>query len=127
MIQDITDYNAAQRIPAPFTAPDTRAPLREALEAIPGVRWVSIGRSTLGGEYRASLSINPSLDARDDWRGGIFNNSRHILLSVEASGDVSCLTKCYTLPKFRGGKSKDHAHMVARVRKWVEACNAGKA
>lgn len=127
MIQDITTYTDAQKVPAPFTAPDTRAPLREALEAIPGVRWVSIGRSTLGGEYRASLSINLSLDARDDWRGGIFNNSRHILLSVEASGDVSCLTKCYTLPKFRAGKSKDHAHMVARVRKWVEACNAGKA
>lgn len=123
---DITTYTDAQKIPAPFTAPDTMAPLREAIAAIPGVRFVQVERSNLGGEYRASLFVRLSLDARDDWRGGIYHNSRHLALTIEASGDVSTLLRCHTLPKFRGGKSKDHDHMVARVRKWVEACNAGK-
>jgi hypothetical protein len=127
MIQDITVYTDAQKIPAPFTAPETVEPLRVALSAVPGVKFVSIRRDTLGGEYRASLFVLLSLDAREDWSGGIYNNSRHLALTIHANGNVEALMRCHRTAKFRAGKSKDHAHMVARVAKWAaETLNAGK-
>jgi hypothetical protein len=127
MITDITTYTDAQKIPAPFTAPETVEPLREALAAIPGVRFLTVSRDTLGGEYRASLYIRLSLEAPESWPYRIYHNSRHLALWVRANQDVEVSLRGSGLPKFRAGKSKDHAHIVARVRKWVEACNAAKA
>jgi hypothetical protein len=127
MLHDITTYADAQKVPAPFTAPGTVEALRGALAAVPGVKFVTVSRDTLGGEYRASLFVRLSLDARDDWRNGIYNNSRHLALTIHANGNTEALLRCHTSAKFRAGKSKDHAHIVARVAKWAaETLNAGK-
>jgi hypothetical protein len=80
---------------------------------------VAVFRYTLGGEERASIGINVSMDEKQTWSNGIFENSRHAKFMLNSDGKLELLCKNRTA-KFRAGKVKDINHAIARIREWKE-------
>lgn len=101
------------------TAPDVET-VKEALAGLP---WVNVGRSTLGGEERASLFVKLSLDPREAWAYGILQNSRWAMFSIQG-GKMSLYSGDRTLPKFRKVAVKDAADIAARILAWRDKAPA---
>lgn len=78
---------------------------------------VAVFRYTLGGEERASIGINVSLDEKQTWNYGIFENSRHAKFMLSYTGKLELLCKNRTA-KFRAGKVKDIHHAIKRITEW---------
>ena len=71
---------------------------------------------TLEGQGTTFLDI--SLDDRDSWANGIFQNSRFLQL-VLRDGAVQCISKHYSLPTFRKVKASNPAEVVAKVNRYL--------
>lgn len=78
--------------------------------------------STLGGRVAVFLKI--SLDKREDWKNGIFENSRYFTMEVEpdpTKNNLEQIQKDKELgKKFRKQKAKTLKEVVNKINKYIE-------
>jgi hypothetical protein len=71
---------------------------------------------TLEGNGTTFLDI--SLDERDSWQNGIFENSRYLKLVVR-DGAVQAISKSWQLPTFRKSKAQTPADVIKVVNRYI--------
>ena len=82
--------------------------------------YVRVAVSTLGGVSRASVMIRVSLDKKEKWANGIFQNSRYFQMSLDRNGELEQFSLHYKLPrKFRKAKAKSLGDAVVKINKYV--------
>ena len=69
--------------------------------------------STLGGKENVTLLIRLSLDKKETWQYGIFENSRYYHFHIDNNGTVENFSKSYKCEKIR----------KKRVKSLIEAIN----
>lgn len=80
------------------------------------IPFVQAYKSTLGGADRVTIMIKVSLDAKDTWAGGYFENSRRLNFSVERDGTVEQFSKSFKIPtKFRKTKVKSIEDLITKL------------
>lgn len=94
-----------------------RQEIAQALMASPLLPFVLVRRSALGGEDRASLLIAVSLDLKNSWSNGIFENSRYRRFHL-INGKLETFGG-YNTPKFRTCSVKSVKHAVEKILAWA--------
>lgn len=108
-----------RRNPA-LTSAENLTVLRDAL--VHRFPFVKVNRMTLGGEERASFSISISLDPRESWANGIYQNSRYRQFMVNADGSLYEISG-YGTPRFRKTKVKEITDVVRKLDAWKPQTN----
>jgi len=99
----ITD---SQQTFIPANCPEINAPF---------VKFTSIDLTGDGG----TVFITISLDHRNTWCNGIFENSRFLKLKCD-QGKLSCVSKSGRLPTFRKVKAEDPQETVSKINRWID-------
>lgn len=81
--------------------------------------YVRIDISTLGGQHRPILGIKLSLDDKEDWENGIYQNSRFLILSLDWQGVLEEDARGSGLSKFRKAKVKSIDEAVKKINDWI--------
>lgn len=89
----------------PFNCPEIQAPF---------VQFSNIDLTGDGG----TVFISVSLDGKNTWANGIFQNSRFLKLKVDG-GKVSCISKSGRLPTFRKSKASNPEETVERINRYI--------
>jgi hypothetical protein len=99
---------------------EVRGEIRTALQSM--VPWSSVGISTLGGKHRPSIMFNISLDPKEEWKGGIYQNSRFAQFSFHHDGRVKCIAggSRHEGWNFRSTKIKSVQDLLRKLQKFVD-------
>ena len=81
----------------------------------PFVQFSTIDLTGDGG----TVFITISLDHRNVWPGGIFENSRFLKVKL-SDGKVSCVSKSGRLPTFRKVKASNPQDTVSKINKYID-------
>lgn len=81
--------------------------------------YVQMKKSTLGGNERVTIMINLSLDPKEDWSNGIYQNSRFGQLSLSRDGVLKMFTSGYTIKNMRKARVKSAADVVKKINTWI--------
>ena len=73
-------------------------------------------------EQTGSIVLRVSLDPRETWVNGIFENSRFAIFTISA--DTIEHLAGYGVARFRKAKHKGSADAVAKLQKWAQASAA---
>lgn len=96
----------------------------EALTKV--VPYAKVTLSTLGGAEYASIMIRLSLDARETWSNGIFENSRYMLIMIDTKDLRLEHFSGYGCGKFmRKGNNKTLEQAIGKILAYVEKAKAG--
>lgn len=96
------------------TAAEVKAQILEGVNAF----FKSGSISTLGGEPTLFLSF--SLDNKDDWSHGIFENSRFLRIGYYPNGELVLVCQCHRFTKrFRKSNNNDVGKVIAKVNKFL--------
>ena len=82
--------------------------------------------STLGGKNRAAILLRISLDPKEEWSNGIFQNSRFMQFRISIDGEVEQFTlshKLKAIKKFRKTRVKSLKEFVDKVNKYIGVLN----
>ena len=82
--------------------------------------FVKAYKSTLGGASRVSVLISISLDPREAWKNGIYENSRYLKLHVLNSGEIELISTNGLAKKFRKTRFKAAGEVVAKINKYLD-------
>jgi len=82
--------------------------------------YVSIQKSTLGGEKNVSLLIRLSLDPSEEWVNKIFHNSRYANLQISRDGSMEMFSNGTGLKNMRKTKVKSAADVVKKINTWAK-------
>jgi len=91
------------------------------LKANLALPFVQAGKGSLF-EHTGLVVLRVSLDPRETWANGIFQNSRYALFSVSA--DTVEWFAGYGVARFRKTKHKGTADVIAKIQKWAQASAA---
>lgn len=81
---------------------------------------VQVKYSALGGPRNATIMISLSLDPKESWSNGIYQNSRYMQFRVEQDGVIEQFSKSYKVPlKFRKQRAKDLNDVVAKMNAYL--------
>ena len=97
------------------------AGLVEVLKTQVKAPYVDACVSTLGDAERPSVMLSVSLDPKDTWTYGIFQNSRYVRMSIHHDGAMEVFAhglQCGT-KKFRKCAAKSFEDVVGRVNKYL--------
>jgi len=94
--------------------------LKTALQAM--VPWSSVGISNLGGKHRPSIMFNISLDPKEEWSNGIYQNSRFAQFSLSYDGRAECFAGGERRKgwKFRSTKVKNVQDLLRKLQVFVD-------
>ena len=107
----------------PYTKDDV-ATLTELLKQRLGDKfYYSVSYSDLGGDDQASLMINVSLDNKENWPYGIYQNSRYANFSMHGDSKLELFTKLYTMPKMRKCKIKTLEDAADKISNYLNNAN----
>ena len=79
--------------------------------------FVTFSSICLDGD-KSTVFISVSLDHRNVWINGIYENSRFMKLKI-ADGKLSCIAKSGRLPTFRKCKAANPKETVSKVNKYI--------
>ena len=79
--------------------------------------YAQVKSASLAGH--TSLTIWVSLDPREWWINGIYENSRHSIFSIR-DGKIEQTCRHHKVPKFRKSKVRDFDHAVSRLIEWLK-------
>lgn len=105
---------------------DQALALAEMLKSLP-VPYVSTRISQLGGPARAAVGLSLSLDPRNTWSNGIFENSRHARFMLDCAEGSIAMIAGWKVPKFRKARFKTNADAVAKITKWLHEAEGVKS
>ena len=75
--------------------------------------------STLGGVNRSSIMFRVSLQSKDKWKNGIFENSPYAHISIDYNGVMEMFSGCLQ-PKLRKKRIKGVNEIIAQLHMWGE-------
>ena len=81
--------------------------------------YKNIKLSTLGGKDRASLIFYISLDKKNDWQFGIFQNSRYYILNLSITGELESFSRGQDTNKIRKTRVKDIDGAIEYINKKI--------
>lgn len=86
--------------------------------------YVEASISTLGGKERPSVMLRVSLDPRNTWTGGIYQNSRGAMWDIDYTGTmeqhyISLHPEPRPWTKFRKAKYKTHDEAIKKINDWI--------
>ena len=93
--------------------------LKNQISTIPNIKYVSVDWSNLGGI--PSIFINVSLDDRETWMNGIYQNSLYSQFAIHSDMKLEQISKHYKLPKHRKCKVDSIAKISAKIKAWAES------
>ena len=91
----------------------------ESLENVGAIKELSVYHYTLGG--MPSVFINISLDNKETWQNGIYQNSRYAQFAIHQDMKLELISRHYLLGKHRKCKVKTTQDVVAKIQKWAES------
>jgi hypothetical protein len=81
---------------------------------------IQVKYSTLGGNDKVTISVVGSLDEKDTWVNGIFENSRYFMFMIMQDGTIEQFRKSYKIPnKFRKTRVKSIQDAIKKINMWV--------
>lgn len=83
------------------------------------VPWKNTTVSTLGGKDRASVFLKVSLDSRETWVNGIYENSRYAIFCVSVNTGKVEMISGHNVGKFRKCSVKNENHCLEKIRAWL--------
>jgi RNA-splicing ligase RtcB len=97
--------------------------LRKALK----VPFANVQLSTLGGAQNAAVMVMLSLDPKEKWANGIFQNSRYMGFHLSLNGTMEQFSLTHTLrgKKFRKTRVKSMDEFVDKINKYVAIVSKG--
>ena len=93
--------------------------IQESLENVIEIAELSVCHITLGGI--PSVFVNISLDNKENWQNGIYQNSRYSQFAIHQDMKLEQISKHYLLGKHRKCKIKTAQDVVAKIKKWAES------
>lgn len=85
----------------------------EALQKV--VPYARVTLSTLGGVERSSIMIGLSFESRETWSCGIFQNSRHMNISIDTKDFRLEHFSGWGCGKLRSGKNKTLEQAIGKI------------
>lgn len=92
--------------------------MKELLSKCETIKEFSVSQMTLGGI--PSVFVNVSLDSKDSWSNGIFQNSRYAQFAIHNDMKLEQISVNYQLKKHRKCKITTAQDVVNRIAKWAE-------
>ena len=92
--------------------------IKESLSKCKTIQEFSVYHHTLGGI--PSVFINVSLDSKDSWSNGIFQNSRYAQFAIHNDMKLEQISVHYQLKKHRKCKISTLQDLVNKIVKWAE-------
>jgi|TARA_B110000285_G_scaffold120781_1_gene136597 hypothetical protein len=83
--------------------------------------WVSIQKSTLGGDINVAIMIKLSLDPEKDWANKIYQNSRFAMVRLGANGEMEMFASDRKLKNMRKTKFKSAKDVTNKINKWIKS------
>jgi hypothetical protein len=98
-------------------APETINALKAGIEA----PVIEIQLSKLGGDANAALMISLSLDPKESWPNGIYQNSRYLQFSLERNGELECFAgkRSPNGTKFRKTHAKSISDVIVKINSYL--------
>ena len=93
--------------------------LKNQISNIPNIKYVSVNWSNLGGI--PSVFINVSLDDRETWAYGIYQNSAYAQFAIHNDMKLEMISHHYKTPKHRKCKVDSIAKIVSKIKVWAES------
>lgn len=109
-------YEAAEPIFDTNTASELVTKLEKGIK----VPFIKIQKSTLGGKDKPSVLVTISLDPKESWANGIFENSRHMRFHVNLPNVIEQFQLSKIKTKFRKTKAKNIDDVVKKIKEYVE-------
>jgi len=91
-----------------------------------GIPFINIVKSTLGGPQRVALMIKLSLDKKENWANGIFENSRFAHLSLSSTGELEMFTRGRAMNNLRKTQVKTPGEAVKKIAAWAKVADSYK-
>lgn len=76
--------------------------------------------STLGGINNTSIIIRLSLDKKENWKNGIFHNSKYYIFHIDKYGVIENFSCDYKLKKIRKKTVKTIDEAIEYINKKIE-------
>ncbi len=92
--------------------------MKELLSESNAIQEFSVSQMALGGI--PSVFVNVSLDSKDSWSNGIFQNSRYAQFCIHNDMKLEQISVHYQLKKHRKCKIKSCEDVVNKILKWAE-------
>ena len=78
-------------------------------------------KSTLGGANNVSVILSLSLDPKDMWQNGIFENSRYMKMHISLPNVIEMISKGFNIKtKFRKSRAKDLNGVVKKINEYIK-------
>jgi len=85
------------------------------------VPFLNITHSTLGGNENISITIKLSLDPKEDWYNGIYQNSRYSMFMFKRNGVLEQFSMGQNIPKkFRKSRVKSVDDVISKITKYIK-------
>jgi hypothetical protein len=92
--------------------------MKQLLSDCEAIKELSVSQMALGGI--PSVFVNVSLDSKDSWSNGIFQNSRYAQFCIHNDLKLEQISVHYQLKKHRKCKIKSCEDVVNKIVKWAE-------
>ena len=81
---------------------------------------VNANLSTLGGSDKASIILSISLDPKEQWQNGIYQNSHYLQFSINTNGDMDLFNRHYSIKnKFRKTRVGSVGDAISKINAYI--------
>lgn len=91
--------------------------ITEQLQTLP-VPWIKTIIDTLGGKERPRIILKLSFDPKEEWSHGIFQNSKHTLISIRNNGVVANFSG--SAPRLRKFTAKSINNLMQKLNQYIK-------
>ena len=102
-----------------LSQPTNLEALKEHISNILNIKYVSVDWSNLGGI--PSVFINVSLDDKETWMNGIYQNSSYAQFAIHHDMKLEMISHHYKTAKHRKCKVDSIAKIAAKIKAWAES------
>ena len=93
--------------------------LKSQISQISNIKYVGVNWSNLGGI--PSVFINVSLDDKDSWANGIYQNSRYAQFAIHSDMKLEMISHHFQTPKHRKCRVDSISKIAAKIKSWAES------
>ena len=87
--------------------------------------WVSVGKSTLGGDKNVAILIKLTLETEKEWPNKIMQNARFGMLRIATDGTMEMFASGYKVKNMRKTRIKSAKDVVSKINTWIKKVDEG--
>jgi len=87
--------------------------------------WVSVEKSTLGGDENVAIMIKLTLEPEKDWPNNILQNARFGMIRIGTNGEMEMFASHRNLKNMRRTKIKSAKDVVQKINIWIKKVDEG--